>query len=175
MHLFIIILVYWLGCLCGLVFGQVGEAFTGSANIPDIQLTCIANLAVFFQFILKNELWFEAEGKLFFSTFLSRKVEKLKHINGLEVLTTCSKELRECSVVMLSFHKPSRNTRRFMRLMYNRYDVHSIFLQCHPLQSAAVTVCVSTCTENHAGRCGCIVFNTVEDITMMLARRMPGK
>ena len=51
--------------------------------------------------------------------------------------------------------------------------MQSIVLKCLPLQPEEVTVTVEKCTENHGGRCGCVVFKTVEDITKMLARRMP--
>jgi hypothetical protein len=170
MHLFIIILVCWLGWLSGLAFGQVGEAFTGSANFSDIELTCIANFAAFFIFTLQGKLeWSEFAARLAWT-----KVKKL-NIYGLEVLTTCREERPECSVVMLSFHKPDWNL-QFMNLMYNVYGVQSISLQCLPLKSVAVTVevCTDTCTENQEGRCRCIVFNTKEEMTMMLAHLMPG-
>ena len=171
MHLFIIILLCWLGWLCGVAFGQVDEAFTGSANFPDIGLTCIGNLAALIKFILGGKRWCNYRSKLILS---SRKSEKLKNINGLEVLTcTSSGELGDCSVVIFSFQMPiTRSMRLLVRYISNVYDVHSIFLQCFPLQS--VPMCTDVCTENDEGRCKCIVFKTVEDITMMLARRMPG-
>lgn len=70
---------------------------------------------------------------------------------------------------------PNDSTKRFMRHLSNLYDVQSIFSQCLPLQSAeiAVDMCTNTCTQNHKGTCRCIVFNSVEDITIMLVRRMP--
>ena len=63
MHLCIIILLCWLGWLRGLASGQVSEAFTGSANFSNLQLTCLANLAAFIIFILRDKLWFEEQSK----------------------------------------------------------------------------------------------------------------
>eukprot|EP00253_Pinus_taeda_P020396 PITA_20396 len=171
---FTIIIVCWLGWLCGLVFGQVAEAFTSAVNFPDVGLTCLANLAAFFTFILRGKHFYESFAEN--DVVLKMNVEE-RNINGLEVTTTCGENLKKCSVVMLSFHYPATlGPRKFMNSISNVSDVHSIFLRCRPLQCGAFTEDFPkcSCTENRDGRCGCIVFNTVQDITMMLARQLPG-
>ena len=85
----------------------------------------------------------------------------------------------KCDVVMLSKQREivqigSFMPVMFMQVMFCNYDVQSIFLACLPLKSVHAEVNVEMCTEDHGEKCGCIVFETQEDITVMLARRMPG-
>lgn len=171
---FIIIIVCWLGWLCGLVFGEVVGALTSAVNFPDVALLCLANLAVFFKLILRDKHSYETVAK---ERMVVIKNVKESSINGLNVMTTNGKMPRECSVVMLSFHYPATSgARKFMDSISNAFDVHAIFLRCRPLQFGALTEDFRNCRcpEKRDGRCGCIVFNTAEDITMMLARQLPG-
>lgn len=149
----------------------MGEAFTSAVNFPDVGLTCLANLAVFFAFILRGKNWYEGRAKRTETTNVMKR-----NINGLKVRTTCGENLQKCSVVMLSFDYPHPwGAARFINRIPKVSDVHSIFLRCGPLQCGAFTEDLRncSCTENRDGRCGCIEFNTVEDITMMLARQLP--
>lgn len=168
MHLFPVILVCCFGWLCSLAFAQLDKAFTSSVNFPDIGITCIGNLAAFVRVLLRGEIWimcrprFDLEG---------RGNEKLKNIViGVEGQTTQSEELRACHVVMLSKQTPSYTMQSLMKYSSHVFQVHSTFLQYHPLQSME-EVSVDPCTGNH---CGCIVFKMVEEMARMISRRIPG-
>eukprot|EP00253_Pinus_taeda_P024810 PITA_24810 len=75
---------------------------------------------------------------------------------------------------MLSSHQPNSSMRQFMKYNYNAHHVHSILLKCLPLRSPEVTLNSPEQICDYSGTCKCIVFRTVEDITVMLAFRMPG-
>jgi len=157
-------------------FGQVGEFLIGYTNFLDIRLTCIGNLVTFLTFILRFKYWYDY---MYRGMEASLICNKWKDINQLKVLTMRKGEVHEYCVIMLSFHKPISITfmKQFMRHISNLYYLQSLSLQCFPLQSVvevAIVMCRDTYTKNGKGRCRCIVFNTLEYITMVLALRMSG-
>jgi len=57
MHL-IVKLICWFGSLTGIAFGQldISETVTGSVSFPDLGITCIGNLVVFFTSFIRGRL-----------------------------------------------------------------------------------------------------------------------
>lgn len=105
----------------------------------------------------------------------------MEDINGFG-LSTCRGEYQNASVVMLANHTPNSSMMHFMKYLSSAHALYSIIVQYTRLESAAVTVETCECSERGGTtssgdskmRCNCIVFWTVEDITIILAHRMPG-
>lgn len=156
--------VCWLGWLCNTVHsqGEISESVTGSASFPDLGITCIGNAAVFITSLLRGRLDLDMGARDVLATITG---PKLNDINGFGV-TTCRKgEYRKASVVMLSNHAPNSSIKHFMKYMSNAHHVESVLLHCLPFRFSDDCGCVHLCR--------CIVFSTVEEVTKLLALRMP--
>jgi hypothetical protein len=147
---------------------EFSEPVTGSANFPDLGITCLGNIAVFVRVCMKGMLTLEMGAR---DVLAATRGPKLEDINGFGLSTR--REYTKASVVMLSTYKPNSSMRQFMKYLSHAHDVDSILLKCFPLKSVAVTAEICKC-RGCQGICECIVFWTVEEITMMLARRIPG-
>lgn len=148
---------------------ELSEPLTGSANFPDLGITCLGNLAAFVGVCMKGMLTLEMGAR---DVLAATRGPKLQNVNGFG-LSTCD-EYKDVSAVMLSTrHTPNSSIKQFMKYMSYAHDVDSILLQCDPLKSAAITVEVCECSGCE-GTCQCIVFRTVQEITIILARRIPG-
>ena len=93
------------------------------------------------------------------ATFRGPRLKRI-HIFGL---VTCEK-YENASVVLLSFQSPNSSIKQFMRYISNAHDVQSILLECLPLKSVALLAEICNCDDE----CKCIVFCTVEEVTVML-------
>lgn len=84
MQLLIIKLVLCLGWLSAIALGQLelSEGISGSVSIPDLVITCVGNLAVFYSSVLRRGLYLEMGAKDAL-TFLTGRI-KLKKIKGWE-------------------------------------------------------------------------------------------
>lgn len=169
MKMFIIKLFGLFGWLSGIAVAQLelSETVTSFVSFPDLGITCLGNLAVFFTSMYRGRLDLEMGARDVLATITG---PKLGSINGYG-LTTCKGDLKMASVVMLSTSTPNSSIRQYMRYISNAHDLETIVLQCFPLKSAAITAQICECNEV---TCGCIVFFTVEEITIMLAAQMPG-
>lgn len=167
MRWFFIEVVWWLGWLCNTVYseGQLSESVTGSASFPDLGITCIGNAAVFITSLLRGRLDLEMGARDALATITG---PKLNDIEGSGI-TTCRKgEYKKASVVMLSTHTPNSSIKQFIKYMSSAHHVESILLHCGPLYSE-VPVLRCECMD----LCRCIIFFTVEEVTNLLALRMP--
>lgn len=180
MQLLIIKLVCCFGWLSAIALGQLelSESISGSVGFPDLGLTCMANLAVFFWSFLRGRLYLEMGAKDTL-TFLTGRI-KLKKINVWDDTsngfgwTTCKGEhLLDCSVVMLSKETPNSSMMQFMEYVANVHHVRCVLLQYFPLQSLPLVV-DSICTCPFKDGCGCIVFSAPLGVTVMVAERIPG-
>lgn len=167
MQWFVIKLIGLLGWLSGFAVAQLelSETVTSSANFPELGITCLANLAVFFTSLYRGRLDLEMGARDVLATITGPKLE---NING-DGLTTCRGDPKAASVVMLSTSTPNSSLRHFIKYISNAHDVETILLKCVPLK----LVSSQTCACNEA-TCGCIVFFTVKEIIIMLAGQMPG-
>ena len=86
---------------------------------------------------------------------------KIEDVNGEFVLTT-SVDYYKTSVVMFSNHTPNLSINQFMTYISNAYNMHSIVLQSVPVKSLTLK------KPDNSETCKCIVFNTVEDCTILL-------
>jgi hypothetical protein len=171
MQLLITQLVVWLGWLSHITLAQleISEKVTGSGSFPDLVITCITNLSVFITCFLGRRLDLDISAR-----DVVAPGPKLEDINGFGV-SICKGEYQNASVVMLSNCTPTSSMRHFMKYLFNAHDLYSIVLQCNRLEYAVVPVQTCKCSEHGVRvRCNCIVFSTVEDITIILANRMPG-
>ena len=169
MQLFIIKLIGLLGWLSGIAVAQLelSETVTGFVSFPDIGITCLGDLAIFFTSLYRGRLHLEMGARDVLATITGPKMES---INGYG-LTTCKGDLKSASVVMLSTSTPNSSITQFMKYFSNAHDVEIILLQCVPLKYATITAQICECNEVTYG---CIVFCAVEEITIMLANQMPG-
>jgi len=184
MQQFIIKLVCCLGWLSAIAFGQfqLSESVSGAVSFPDLMITCLGNLAVFYSSILRGGLYLEMGAKDALTMITGRI--KLKKIKGLDIncfgQTTCREEnLSDCSVLMLSRETPSCSMKQFVEYNANVYHVWSVLVQYFPFESVPLTVEICTCLlreRDHSfdnSRCGCIVLGVNEVITTMLAQQIP--
>lgn len=172
MQLWITRLLCLLGWVCNITLAQleISEAITGSTGtFPDIGITWMANSVVFVASIFKGRLDLEIGARDVLALLRGPKLDK---IDGFG-LTTCE-QTKDASVVMLSAHPPNSSMRQFMKYTYHAHHVHSIILKCWPLRSPEVPLTSADQICNCSGTCKCIVFKTVEDITVMLAFQIPG-
>lgn len=173
------LLIIWLGWLSHVALAQqeISEKLTSSGTLPDLVITCIANLSIFITCFLGRKLDVDVSARDVVGTG-----PKLEDTNGFGVLSTCKGEYQNASVVLLSNRTPNSSMRHFMKYIYKTHNLYSIILQCIRLESAVVTVETCECSEHGVTTsssdskitCNCIVFWTVEDITIILAHRMPG-
>ena len=105
---------------------------------------------------------------------------KLEDANGAFGLTTYV-DYSKASAVMLSNHTPNISIKQFMTYISNSYNMHSIVLQCFPVKSPALKKPYNFLVKSPALKrpdnnetCKCIVFNTVEDVAILLAAQIPG-
>lgn len=162
--LFILNLVGWLAWLSHIALAQLefSEAVTGSASFPDVGIACLGNLAVFITSLLRGRLDLEIGAR---DVLATNRGPKLKDISGFGLSTRYAPD-----VIMLSNNMLHPSLTEFMKYIYHAHGVNSILLQCLPLKFAAVIAEVCGC----GGVCGCIVFWTDEETTIMLARQMCG-
>ena len=167
-----------MGWLChnALAQLQISEGVTSSGNFPDLVVTCIANLSVFITCFL---------GRRLDQDIGARDVvaigPKLEDIDGFGV-STCRGEYQNASVVMLTNNNPNSSMRNFMKYLSNAHSLNSIILHCNHLEYAKNTVKTCECnalrettsSSDSKITCNCIIFCTVEDITIILANRMLG-
>ena len=140
------------------------EGVTGSLIFPALEITCIANLAVFLLSLIRGRLKLEIGAGDLLRILGGTKLKNIDATNGM---TTCKRSLEDTSVVMLTNRTPNYSIRYFMTS--NAHIAESILLQFVPLPlctDAVVTVERCECS------CKCIVFSTVESVTIMLPRRI---
>lgn len=180
-QVFALQLVGLLACLAYTVLAQfeVGEAVTASASLPDVAITCVGNLAVFFSCLLRGRLHVEMGVKDLLATITAPKLQKYG-----SALTTDFR-LSDVDVVMLSNHTPESSTRQFMQYIRNTHAVESVVLQFNRLTSEKVTADVC---NNARHECRCIVIEAPSNLRLakiqiapapdiclkLLASRMPG-
>lgn len=161
-----------LACLAYTVLAQfdVSEAVTASASFPDVAITCVGNLAVFFSCLLRGRLHVEMGARDLLATITAPKLHK--HGSALRTYGFPA-------VVILSNHTPESSTRQFMQYIHNTHAVRSCLLQFHRLRSEEVTADDVCNNARHA--CRCIVIEAPFDLYFrpdlcikMLASRMPG-
>ena len=155
-----------LALFSNIAFAQfdVSESVTASASFPDVAMTCIGNLAVFFSCLLRGRLHVEMGARDLLDTIRPSKLIKVR--DGC-IRTSSSFYY---PVVMLSNHTPDSSVRQFMEYIKNTYASDSILLQFHRLRSGEVTA--ENC-DSHT--CNCIVLDALDvSTTIHLARRMPG-
>lgn len=183
MRLSIIHLVCWLSLLCNIALAQfdISEGVTGSTSFPNVALTSIGNLAIFLTCLVSGRLYAEMGARDLLDWITAPRLFKIDDFG----LTTCRYKsenghgfvlnLGSAAVVMLSKDKPSHSMGQFMKYTSHVYGVHSMQLQFHRLMISSGQVdgeILYCCRLRH--ECNCIVFKTKEDITKMLAERMPG-
>jgi len=167
-QLLIIKFIGLLGCLsCVALAQEISGTVSGSvANFPDVGITCLGNLAIFVTSLLRGRLDLEVAARDVLATARGPKPEHIHRFG----LTTCKNYEYKCaSVVLLSYHSPNSSMRQFMKYISSAHNVQSILLECLPLRSAALLAEICNCNDE----CKCIVFCTVEEVTILLARRMP--
>ena len=153
-----------LALFSNIAFAQfdVSESVTASASFPDVAMTCIGNLAVFFSCLLRGRLHVEMGARDLLDTIRPSKLIKVR--DG------CIKTLYSPGVVMLSNHTPDSSMMQFMQYSKNTYNVGSILLQFHRLRSGEVTA--EICNSH---RCNCIVLDALHvTTTFHLVRWIPG-
>jgi len=169
MKMFITHLVSCLSLLCNIALAQfdISEGLTGSTSFPEVAITALGNLAVFLTCLVRERLHAEMGARDLLDCIAAPKLQDIDEFG----LATC--RLQAAEVVILSKDKPSRSMIQFMKYTSRVYDAPSIQLQSRPLIiSGQAPACHPDPISQHA--CHCIVFNTKEDITIMLAERMPG-
>lgn len=172
-HLSIIRLIVWLGWVSNIALAQMelSQAVTGSVEFHGINLACMGNLAVFVTSLLRGRLDLEMGARDVLATM---RGPKLVEINNGFGLTTCkAQEYDKASVVMLSLQTPNLSIRQFMKYISNAYNVHSIILQCFPVNSPVLDQKFDGEQKNHSINCKCIVFSTVEEVIILLADQIP--
>lgn len=162
-----------LACLAYTVLAQfdVSEAVTASASFPDVAITCVGNLAVFFSCLLRGRLHVEMGARDLLATITAPKFQK----HGSALRTDYLPE-----VVILSNHTPESSTRQFIQYIRNTHGVGSCLLQFHRLRSEEVTA--DDVCDNARHECRCIVIEAPFDLYInfpdvcikVLASRMPG-
>lgn len=92
-----------LACLAYTVLAQfdVSEAVTASASFPDVAITCVGNLAVFFSCLLRGRLHVEMGARDLLATITAPKLHK--HGSALRTYGFPA-------VVILSNHTPESST-----------------------------------------------------------------
>ena len=166
LQLLIINFIGVLGCLSSVALAMTegSETVTGSvASFPDVGITCIGNLGIFITSLLRGRLDLELAARDVLATFRGPKLKPIRRFG----LLTCE-GYDDASVVLLSFQSPNSSIKQFMRYISNAHDVQSILLECLPLKSVALLAEICNCDDE----CKCIVFCTVEEVTVMLDRWM---
>lgn len=112
-QVFALQLVGLLACLAYTVLAQfdVSEALTASASFPDVAITCVGNLAVFFSCLLRGRLHVEMGARDLLATITAPKLEKYE-----STLNT----LGRIDVVMLSTHT-SESSVKAIYAVYQEY------------------------------------------------------
>lgn len=166
-------LVAWLGWLSAIALAQFefSEAVTGSANITDLGITCLANGAVFFASLLRGRLYLEMGARDVMATI---RDPELKDIEGLEGVGLSTGEIQYASVVMLSNDTSNSSITQFMKYIYNTHDVYTILLKFLPYREAFESEPELVNAECHCENCNCIVFRTKNEITEKLVPLVPG-
>eukprot|EP01018_Ginkgo_biloba_P005379 Gb_27442 [translate_table: standard] len=166
MHFLFVKLAAWFGWLpMALSQLELSEAVSSSVSFMDAGIVSLGHIAVFATTVLRGRLDLEMGARDVLATI---RGPKLEDINGFGFTT--DSDLRYASVVMLSTHIHNSSMKQFMKYLSGAHDVDSVLLQCLPLRSAAMTIGLCGCKEP----CHCIVFWTVDAITVQLALRMPG-
>eukprot|EP01018_Ginkgo_biloba_P005380 Gb_27443 [translate_table: standard] len=156
----------WIGWLpIALSQLELSEAVTGSVSFLDAGVTSLGHVAAFTTSFFRGRLDLEMGARDVLATI---RGPKLEGINGFGLTTDSDPKL--ASVVMLSTYIHNSSLRQFMKYISNSHNVDSILLQCLPLRSAAMTVEICECRD----QCQCLIFWTIEDVTILLALRMPG-
>lgn len=167
MNVLIIKLVVWLGWLSSVAVGQLelSESITGFVNFPEVGISSIGNLAVLITSISKGRLDLEMGVRDVLATVRGPKLHKIN-----EVGLATSEDYKKASVVMLSSSKPNSSVRQFMKYISNVHHVHSILLPFKSFKSAQHDEKYKC---NCDRSCKCIIFGYVEEVTNLLAPRMP--
>lgn len=165
----IIGLLGWLSCVAVAFAGGEEHAagpVTGAVQgFPNVGITCLGNLAILITSLLRGRLDLEMAARDFLAT---RRGPKLEYIHRFG-LKTC-KKYKDASVLLLSFRSPNSSITQFMRYISSAHGVQSILLECLPLRSAALLAEICNCNDE----CKCIVFCTVEAVSILLAHRISG-
>lgn len=169
LHVLLANLLAWFGWL-PIAWSQLelSDAVTSSVSFLDAGVVSLGHIAIFTTAILRGRLDLEIAARDAMATIRGARLQEVEDLNGLGL--TSDTDLRFASVVMLSTHVPTSSMKQFMRYLSSSHDVDSILLQCLPLISAPVTTEICQCNEP----CHCVVFWTVDIITIQLAARMPG-
>lgn len=138
-------------------------------NLSMESIACLVNTMALIKALTRGRLEIENGAREAVSTLIRSRGTKLESTGNSIGLTTCKDEdLLAASVVMLSnvskYGTPNYLIQQFMKSNAHLYNVHSILLQFFPFKA-------KRCEH---GECNCIVFWADEEMTTMLARRMPG-